>query len=728
MRKRMIFSTTLLTLITACSDMDTKQNQVNESSMAEKNAPLTMNSAAAIQANPFFTQSSLYLQIPPFDKITNAHFAPAFEKGMLEHKLEIEKIASNPLPATFDNTLIAMEKSGQLLSRVASVFFALSSANTNEEIEKLEAELSPKLSAHQDEIQLNHALFKRVEFLYERKNDLNLDKESVRLIEETYKDFISAGAQLSDAQKKQLKKINADIATLQTQFSQNVKKEVNKNAIIVDSKEELNGLTNAQIAAAKLAAQARDLPNKYVLPLLNTSTQPSLSSLENRALRQRILQTSLGRGSSGGEFDNTKALTQVALLRAKRAQLMGFENHAAYQLTNQTAKTTQAVNQRLSSLAPRAVANAKKEAAALQEMINSQGENFELQAWDWAYYSEKVRAKQFNFDESQLKPYLEMNNVLVNGVFFAAEKVFGLTFKERKDLPTYHPDVKVWEVFDADGSTLALFIQDFYARESKRGGAWMNAYVSQSHLMGTKPVVANHLNVPKPPEGQETLLTWDEVNTMFHEFGHALHGMFSDVTYPSFSGTSVPRDFVEYPSQVNEMWADWPEVLENYAVHYQTGQAIPKDLLDKVIAASKFNQGYATTEYLAASLLDQSWHQLTPEQVPSAQNLLAFEDKALSQAGVKLSIIPPRYRSTYFSHIIGGYSAGYYSYIWSEVLDADSVEWFIENGGMTRKNGDHFRKTLLSRGGSEDAMQIFKNFRGAEPKIEPLLKRRGLTP
>jgi peptidyl-dipeptidase Dcp len=439
------------------------------------------------------------------------------------------------------------------------------------------------------------------------------------------------------------------------------------------------------------------------------------------------MQTSLSRGNSGGEFDNREVLTRVTRLRAERAQLLGYANHAAYQLEDQTARTVEAVNQRLASLAPPAVVNAKKEAEDLQQVIDAEGGDFELASWDWDFYSEQVSQQKFDFDGDELKPYLEMNNVLVNGVFFAAEKVYGLTFKARPDLPVYHPDVKVWEVFDADGSTLALFIEDFYARESKRGGAWMNAYVPQSELMGTQPVVANHLNVPKPPPGEPTLLTWDEVTTMFHEFGHALHGMFSNVKYPSFAGTSVPRDFVEYPSQVNEMWSDWPEVLANYAVHYQTGEAIPRDLLDKVLASSKFNQGYATTEYLAAALLDQAWHQRTPEEIPGADGVLDFEAKALEDAGVAYAPVPPRYRSTYFSHIMGGYSAGYYAYIWSEVLDADSVEWFKENGGMLRENGDHFRETLLSRGGSRDAMALFRDFRGRDADVTPLLVRRGLT-
>ncbi|MFT6006212.1 MAG: peptidyl-dipeptidase Dcp [Pseudoalteromonas tetraodonis] len=705
----------------------------NQSETTTAEAPVPADSALIeiaaeeFAANPFTQPSDLYMQYPAFDKISNADYAPAFERGMAQQTEEIEAIANKPEPATFENTFLAMEKSGLILDRVSRVFYALASADTNDEIEALRAEMAPKLSAHSDKILLNSALFARIEALHAAIDNMEMDAESSRLVHETYKNFIGAGAKLSEQDKEKLKAMNSELATLQTNFSQNVLKEVNAKAIVVDSAEELVGLSDGQIASAAEAAKSRDLEGKYVLPLLNTSQQPSLSSLANRDLRVRILAESIGRGSSGGEFDNREILVKVAKLRAQRANLLGYDNHAAYQLVNQTAKTVDAVNSRLASLAPPAVANAAKEAADLQAMIDAEGGDFKLAASDWDFYTEKVRAARYNFDESQLKPYLEMENVLVNGVFFAAEKVFGITFKPRNDLPTYHPDVKAWEVFDASGEPLALFIQDFYARESKRGGAWMNAYVSQSKLMGTMPVVANHLNVPRPPAGEPTLLTWDEVNTMFHEFGHALHGMFSDVNYPSFAGTSVPRDFVEYPSQVNEMWSTWPEVLSNYAKHHETGEAMPTELLDKVVASSKFNQGYSTTEYLAASLLDQAWHQLSPDQVPTAEGLLAFEAKALSDAGVKVDAVPPRYRSTYFSHIIGGYSAGYYSYIWSEVLDADTVEWFKENGGMTRENGDHFRKTLLSRGGAEDAMAIFKNFRGAEPNVEHLLKRRGLS-
>ncbi len=678
-------------------------------------------------ANPFFAASDLYMHYPPFDQIKNSDYVPAFERGMEEQLAEIEAIANQAENPTFDNTLVPLEKSGQTLDRVSRVFFALASADTNDEIEEVRSQMAPRLSAHRDQILLNDKLFARIEALYEQRDSLELDPESLRLIEENHRDFIRAGAQLSAAEKEQLKAMNSELASLQTKFSQNVLNEVNASAVTIENREELKGMSDTAIEAAAAAAKAKDMDGKYLIALLNTSQQPPLASLENRALRQRIMEASLARGSRGGEFDNREALTRIVKIRAERAKLMGYENHAAYGLENQTARTTAAVNERLASLAPPAVANAKREAADMQEIIDAEGGDFELASWDWDFYAEKVRQQRYDFDASTLRPYFEFDNVLQKGVFYAAEKVFGITFKERNDLPVYHEDVRVFEVFDADGSTLALFLMDPYARPSKRGGAWMNAYVSQSELMGSKPVVANHLNITKPVmAGEPTLMTFDEVTTMFHEFGHALHGMFSNVKYPSFSGTSVPRDFVEYPSQVNEMWSIWPDILKNYAVHYETGEPMPQELLDKVLATQKFNQGYITTEYLAASLLDQAWHQLNPEDVPDAAGLLDFEAQALENAGVALDTVPPRYRSTYFSHIVGGYSAGYYAYIWSEVLDADTVEWFKANGGMTRENGDHFRQTLLSRGGAEDAMTLFRNFRGADPDIQPLLVRRGL--
>ncbi|MFT5138845.1 MAG: peptidyl-dipeptidase Dcp [Lysobacterales bacterium] len=722
-RSTYLLALTLAFVGVACSENDSSVSATIEPSADVATETVTMNT----DTNPFYSESELFFKYPQFDLIQSEHYGPGFEKGMLEHLAEIEAIANQDAAPTIDNTIVAMEKSGQVLNRVATVFFAMTSANTNEDLEAIRTEMAPKLSAHSDQILLNDKLFQRVKSLFDQRDSMELDPESYRLIGEYYSDFVRAGARLTAEDKETLKALNSEMAGLQTSFSQNVLNEVNASAIVVDTAEELAGLSEDAIAAAAVAATERDLEGKYVIALLNTSGQPSLSSLEDRALRERIYKTSLARGSSGGEYDNREILTRVAKIRAERAQLLGYENHAAFSLERRTARTTEAVNERLAGLAPPAVANANREAADLQAMIDAEGGDFELAAWDWDFYTEKVRKDRYDFDESQLKPYLELNNVLINGVFFAAEQVFGITFKERTDLPTYQDDVRVWEVFDTDGSTLALFIGDFYARSSKRGGAWMNAYVSQSNLMGTQPVVANHLNIPEPPEGQPTLLTWDEVTTLFHEFGHALHGMFSNVNYPYFAGTSVPRDFVEYPSQVNEMWSVWPEVLSNYTEHFETGETMPAALLDKVLATQKFNQGFATTEYLASSLLDQAWHQLKPEEVPAADGLLEFEANALADAGVALKAIPPRYRSTYFSHIIGGYSAGYYSYIWSEVLDADTVEWFKENGGMTRENGDHFRRTLLSRGGSEDAMAIFKEFRGAEPNIQPLLERRGLN-
>jgi peptidyl-dipeptidase Dcp len=676
--------------------------------------------------NPLLSESTLPLKMPAFDKITDADFAPAFELGMAQESEEIAAIAGNTDDPTFDNVFVALERSGRLLARVSTVFFNLVSANTNESMEALRTEIAPKLSAHNDEILLNRALFDRIEALYQQRNNLGLDSESLRLVERYRTSFVRAGAELSEENKDRLKAMNGELAELSTTFSQNVLKEVNAGAIVVDTREELAGLSENEIAGAAQAATERGLEGKFVIPLLNTSGQPALASLENRELRQRIHQTSLARGSSGGEFDNRGVLTRVVKLRAERAELLGYPDHASYILEDETALTAAAVNQRLASLAPPAVANAKREAADLQALIDSEGGDFKLASWDWDYYTEKVRQARYDFDGSQLRPYLEMNNVLERGVFYAATQLYGITFKERPDLPTYHPDVRVFEVHDSDGSLLAIFMADYYARPSKRGGAWMNEYVSQSLLTGDQPVIANHLNVPKPPEGEPTLLTFDEVGTMFHEFGHALHGMFSNVEYPYFSGTSVPRDFVEFPSQVNAMWATWPSVLENYAVHFETGESMPKELLDKVLATQRFNQGFATTEYLEASLLDQAWHQLSPEEVPDADGLLDFEANALRQAGVAMDEVPPRYRSTYFSHIMGGYSAGYYSYIWSEVLDADTVEWFLENGGLKRENGDHFREALLSRGGSEDAMTLYREFRGRDPEVGPLLKRRGL--
>ncbi len=688
---------------------------------------MTMLAASSLHArnNPLLQESKLPFKYPPFDQIKDADFKPAIEQGMKEHLAEIAKIASQKEVPTFDNTIVAMEKSGRLLQRADRIFSNLNACNTNPAMQKLEKELAPELSAHQDAIHLNAALFQRVESLYNQRDQLKLDAESNYLLERYDKDFVRAGAKLNDADKEKLKAMNAELAKLQTDFEQNVLKEKNASSVIVDKREDLDGLSDNAISAAAKAAKEEGKEGKFAIRLQNTSGQPSLDSLKNRALRQRIMETSLARNSHGGEFDNRQVVCRIAKLRAERAVLLGYPNHAAYQLEDQTAGSVETVNKMLNQITPPAVANAKREIADMQALIDQQDGKFQLASWDHAFYSEQVRKAKYNFDESQLRPYLELNHVLLDGVFFAATKEYGITFKERKDLPVYLPDVRVFEVSNADGSPLAIFIADYYARPSKRGGAWMNAYVTQDELFKNKPVVANHLNIPKPPAGEPTLLTWDETRTAFHEFGHALHGMFSNVKYPRFSGTSVPRDFVEYPSQVNEMWQDWPEVLAHYAKHYQTGAPMPKELLDKVLAAAKFNQGFKTTEYLAATWLDQAWHQLPPDQI--SDDALAFEAKALEEHGVALPQVPPRYRSCYFSHAFaGGYSAGYYSYIWSEVLDADTVEWFKAHGGLTRENGDRFRKMLLSRGGSQDAMGLFRDFVGHDFDIAPLLKKRGL--
>jgi len=681
--------------------------------------------APSSSANPLRTESTLPYQIPPFDRIKNEHFQPAIEEGMREQLKEVDTIAKKTDKPTFENTIVAMERSGRLLQRAQRTFSNLNGANTNPTMQKIDKELSPKLAAHQDAIRLNGALFARIQNLYDQRDQLGLDPESKFLLLRYYKDFVRAGAKLSDADKTKLRAINGELATLQTTFEQNVLKEKNASSILVETRAELDGLTDNAVSAAAAAAKEEGKEGKFVIRLQNTTSQPPLDSLKDRALRQRILEASLTRNSKGGEFDNREIVSRIARLRAERTALLGYANHAAYQLEDQTAGNVETVNKMLADITPAAVANARQEIADMQAVIDEQQGGFKLAAWDWDFYSEQVRKARYAFDESQLRPFFELNRVLIDGIFFAATKEYGITFKERKDLPVYLPDIRVFEVFNEDGTPLALFLADFYARPSKRGGAWASAYVGQSELFGTKPVIANHLNVPKPPEGEPTLLTWDEVKTAFHEFGHALHGMFSNVKYPRFSGSSVPRDFVEYPSQVNEMWRTWPEVLKNYAKHYQTGEVMPTELLDKVFAAEKFNQGFKTTEYLASTLLDQAWHQLKPEQVP--KDALAFEAQALQKAGFDLPVVPPRYRSAYFSHSFsGGYSAGYYSYIWSEVLDADTVEWFNAHGGLTRENGDRFRATLLSRGGSDEAMNLFRNFTGKEPYIAPLLKRRGL--
>ncbi len=688
--------------------------------LAQSSVPAAMKTE-----NPLLTESTLPLHFPPFDRIKDADFEPAFEQGMADHLKEVMAIANQKEPATFENTIVALERSGQTLGRVNSIFSNLAGANTNPAIQQVETAVSPKLAAHQDEIYLSPTLFARVQAVYDQRGQLGLDAESKHLLERYEKDFVRAGAKLSEADKTRLKALNSQLATLETAFNQAVLKEKNADSVLVTDPAQLAGMPESEIAVAAAAAKAEKQDGKFAIRLLNTTGQPGLAYLQNRDLRQRLMEASLQRNSHGGEFDDTATVANIAKLRAERAVLLGYPNHAAYQLDEQTIGSVAAVNKLLADSAAPAVANAKREAADIQAVIDQEKGDFQVTAADWDFYSAKVRKAKYDFDESQIRPYFELNHVLIDGVFFAANKFYGITFKERHDLPVYQPDVRVFEVNDTDGSPLALILIDYYARPSKRGGAWMNEYVTQSGLLGDKPVVANHLNIPKPPAGEPTLLTSDEVRTAFHEFGHALHGMFSNVKYPRFAGTSVPRDFVEFPSQFNEMWAVYPEVVKNFAKHYQTGATIPQELMDKMLKAGKFNQGYATTEYLAASLLDQAWHQLSPAEVPT--DVLGFEAAALKKAGVDFAPVPPRYRSPYFSHSFGGgYSAGYYSYFWSEVLAADSTAYVLAHGGLTRENGDRYRHLLISRGGSTDALGMFKDFTGGAPDVGPLLKKRGL--
>ena len=681
-------------------------------------------SPAAPNANPFFAPSTLPYQLPPFASITPTDFQPAFERGMAEQLAEIDAITSSADTPDFANTLVALERSGQLLRRVLNVFYNQAASDTSPELQEIEAEISPRLAAHHDAIHLNSELFGRIRVLHEARETLDLPPdtdaaESLRLIEKYHEEFVRAGAELSPADQARLRELNAELATLETTFQRNLLADTKARALVLDDVSALAGLSADAVAAAAENGKALGHEGKYVLSLKLFSNQSELASLADRDVRRRLLEASIGRGFSV----NTEIIRRTVMLRAERAALLGYESHAAWAVADQTARTVADVEEMLGRLVPPAVANARREAEALR----AANDGAEIAAWDWQYYSEKVRKAEYDVDSAALRPYLELESVLHDGIFFAANKVFGLSFTERPDLQAYHPDARVFEVFNEDGSGLGLFIIDCYARESKRGGAWMNELVFQSGLLDAKPVVVNNLNIAKPPAGEPALMTYDEVNTAFHEFGHALHGLFSNVHYPYFSGTRVPRDFVEYPSQVNEMWATWPQVLANYAKHYQTGEPIPAELVAKLEAAQQFGEGFRTVEYLGATLLDWAWHKLATGEDPG-EDLEAFEATALEKAGVAMAEIPPRYRTGYFAHIFtNDYSAGYYSYIWSEVLDAESVEWFKENGGMTRANGDHFRAELLSRGGSLDSMRAFENFRGQAPEIEPLLVRRGLT-
>lgn len=713
---------TALLLVAALASVTPVSNaRAAEPDQSEQEAKPAMN-----RSNPFFEPSPLPFHAPPFDRIELADFRPAFERGMQEQLAEVHAITADPAPPTFANTLVALERSGQLLERVSLVFNALTSADTNPELQQLEQAMAPELAAHRDAIFLDDKLFARIEALWKQRAELELDAESARLLEYYHDEFIHSGARLSAADKERLSNLNAEEASLTTRFSNQLLAADDAGALVIAERPQLAGLSDDAIAAAAAVGEEKGWSNTWVIPLQNTTQQPALASLDRRDVRQQLFTLSWTRTEHGDANDTRALILRLVALRAEKAKLLGYDTYAAWKLADQMAKTPAAVTDFLAGLVPAATAKARHEAADIQAAIEKSGGDFQLAPWDWNYYAEAVRRARYDLDESQIKPYLELDRVLRDGVFYAAHELYGLTFTERHDLPVYHPDVRVFEVHEADGSPLGLYYLDPYARPSKAGGAWMDSFVGQSKLLGTKPVVFNVTNVPKPAPGQPTLLTWDEVTTLFHEFGHALHGLFADQQYPSLSGTAVARDFVEFPSQFNEHWALDPTVFAHYAVHHETGKPMPAELVSKIRRSATFNQGYALTEILAASSLDMSWHTLAAGTAVSSVD--RFEATALAQAGLALPAVPPRYRSSYFAHIFGGdYAAGYYAYLWSEMLDDDAYAWFVEHGGLTRANGQRFRDLILSRGRTEDYGEMFRRFRGRDPILEPLLENRGLV-
>src|SRR3954466_3779471 len=683
--------------------------------------------AVGATGNPFFVESTLPYHAPRFDVIRNEDYQPALEEGMRQQLAEIDAIARQTTPPTFDNTIVAMEKTGAVLTRASKAFSGVIGANTNDTLQKVQEIVAPKLAAHTDAIYLNDQLFQRVKGIYDRRQSLGLTPEQIALVERYNRDFVRSGAQLSETDKVRMRAINKELSKLSTDFSNKLLAGTKAGALVVDNVAQLAGLSDDEIKTAAETAKQRGLAGKWVLPLRNTTQQPAQAELTNRATRQKLFELSTLRTSRGDSNDTKGTVRRMAELRAEKAKLLGFATWAAYALDNQGAKTPENAIKLLTDLAPPATARARAEAADMQKLIDSKNGGVKLQPWDWQYYAEQVRRAKYDLDESQIMPYFELNNVLQNGVFYAANKLYGVTFEERHDIPVYQPDVRTFEVFDADGQPLALFYADYFKRDNKQGGAWMDQFVDQSGLTGNKPVVYNVANFTKPAAGQPALLTFDDVTTMFHEFGHALHGMFSSVQYPTLSGTNVPRDFVEFPSQFNEHWALEPNVFANYAKHFQTGAPMPATLVNKIKQSGTFNQGFDFTELLEASLLDFAWHTLPAGSIPA--DVDAFEADALKRYNVLVPEVPPRYRSTYFSHIWdGGYSAGYYAYTWSEVLDDDAYAWFREHGGLTRENGQGFRDMILSRGGTVDAATLYRNFRGRDPSVEALIEARGLKP
>ncbi len=676
-------------------------------------------------SNPFAAPSTWPFQAPPFDRIKVTDYQPAIEEGMKRQRAEIAAIADSSAPPTFANTIEAMERTGVLLTRAYKVFSNIEQSDTNDAIQKIKSEVAPKLSAHFDAIYLDPKLYGRVKAIYAQRATLGLDPEAKYLVERIHLAFVRAGADLSDADKTALTALNQEESKLTTEFDAKLLADSNASAVVVRDRKELAGATDGDLAAAVEAAKERKLDGKWLLALQNTTQQPVLSSLTDRALRQRVLEASEMRGNHGGENDTKAIVARLAQLRAQKAKLLGFRTYADYVLDDQMAKTPQNADKLMTDLVPASTGKARGEASRIQKQIDAGKAGFALSAADWELYSEKVRKAEYDLDESELRPYLDLDRVLQDGVFFAANKMYGITFKPRPDIPVYHPDVRVWEVFDADGESLALYYGDYYQRSSKSGGAWCDSFVDQSRLMNTKPVVTNNLNFTKPAAGEPALISFTDVTVLFHEFGHALHGIFQNIMYPTLGST--PRDFVEFPSQFNEHWATEPSVFANYAKHHKTGAPMPDALVGKIKKAKTFNQGYLTTEYLAAALLDMAWHTLPPDA--PKQDVNDFEKATLERVKIALAQVPPRYRTTYFSHIWGGgYAAGYYAYLWAEVIDDDAYFWFRENGGMTRQNGQRFREMILSRGGSQEVAAMYRAFRGRDPEVQPLLEERGLAP
>lgn len=678
------------------------------------------------RTNPFFTASTLPYQTPPFDLIQEADFLPALEAGIAEKRQQVAAIASNPEPATFENTYEALERSGQLLSRVNLVFGAMTSANTSELLQEVDEIITPQLTALNDEITLNSQLFARLDSVYQHRGTQCPDAEAMRLVEVVWQHFQLAGASLNDADKDQLRACNQELATLGTKFGNRLLAATKAGAYTVSSPAALAGLSDEELAHAKAAAEARGLSGEWLIPLQNTTQQPVLQALSVRATREVLFQRSLTRCEQGDENDTRALVLRMAQLRAQRASLLGFKTYAEWGLQDQMAKTPEAALSFMRNIVPAARGRAEREAAEIQQAIEQSHHSFPLRAWDWSFYAEQVRKDKYALDESQIRPYFALENVLEKGVFWSASQLFGIRFSERHDLPVYHPDVRVYEIFDADDTPLALFYTDFFKRDNKSGGAWMSNFVDQSTLLGSKPVIYNVCNYTKPAAGQPALLSWDEVITLFHEFGHALHGLFASQRYVTLSGTATPRDFVEFPSQINEHWASNPHVFANYACHYQSGEPMPAELREKMVRAAKFNKGYDMTELLAAALLDMQWHSLTTHDNP--EDVSHFELQALAAENIALATVPPRYRSSYFRHIWGGgYAAGYYAYIWTQMLADDGYQAFEERGGLTRENGQHFREHILSRGNSTDLQYLWLAWRGKAPEIGPMLENRGLS-